>query len=88
MVDEKEILEYKIETTDTINEQHYQTIYLTSVNDNDVRVLYNHENNIWVIENGSAHDQFEIGRTIGGIFSDSSYFFNNTSKMVIKKKIY
>lgn len=88
VVDENEILEYKIATIEARNDQHYQTIYLTSVNDHDVRVLYNPENNIWVIENGSAHDQFEIGRTIGGIFSDSGYFFNNTSTTVIKKRIY
>ena len=53
----------------------YQPIYLSEEGSENLEVTVKIDPSRfkWVVENGTAHDRFEVGRCIGGIFSCEQY---------------
>ena len=53
----------------------YQSIYLSDFGDDDlpVAIKFIPKDLKWIVENGLPHDRFEVGRSIGGIFSCQEY---------------
>lgn len=64
---------YNVQKPVSNSEIIHQKVFVSDngSNSQDLSVVVDKEAYTWVVENGSAHDRFEVARCIGGIFSVS-----------------